>query len=48
MNAPEVGKRLQPLATTPTVGTVDEFPAYFAAENAKWREVIRSRNIRVQ
>ena len=48
MAAPEVRERLRPLAVTPTVGTVDEFPAYFAAENAKWREVIRSRNIRVQ
>ncbi len=48
MNAPEVRERLQPLAVTPTVGTVDEFPAYFRAENAKWREIIRSRNIRVQ
>jgi tripartite-type tricarboxylate transporter receptor subunit TctC len=48
MNSPEVAERLRLLAVTPTVGTVDEFPAYFAAENAKWREVIRSRNIRVQ
>ena len=44
----EVRERLRPLGVTPTVGTVDEFPANFAAENAKWREVIRSRNIRVQ
>jgi tripartite-type tricarboxylate transporter receptor subunit TctC len=48
MGNPEVAERLRLLAVTPTVGTVDEFPAYFAAENAKWREVIRSRNIRVQ
>ncbi len=48
MNSPEVAERLRLLAVTPTVGTVEEFPAYFAAENAKWREVIRSRNIRVQ
>ncbi len=48
MDAPETRERLRPLGVTPTVGTVDEFPAYFAAENAKWREVIRSRNIRVQ
>lgn len=44
----EVRERLRPLGSTPTVGTVDEFPANLAAENAKWREVIRSRNIRVQ
>ena len=44
----EVRERLRPLGVTPTVGTVDEFPANFAGENPKWREVIRSRNIRVQ
>ncbi|MFC7739357.1 Bug family tripartite tricarboxylate transporter substrate binding protein [Roseomonas sp. GCM10028921] len=48
MNHPEIVERLRTLAVTPTVGTPEEFPVYFAAENAKWREVIRSRNIRIQ
>jgi tripartite-type tricarboxylate transporter receptor subunit TctC len=48
MEAPETRERLAALAVVPTVGTPEEWPAYFAAENAKWRNVIRSRNIRVQ
>jgi len=48
MNSPEVRASLQPLAVVPTVTPAEDFPAYFAAENAKWREVIRSRNIRLQ
>lgn len=41
-------ERLAQLAVVPTVGTPEEWPAYFAAENTKWREVIRARNIRLQ
>jgi tripartite-type tricarboxylate transporter receptor subunit TctC len=48
MAAPETRERLRALAVTPTVGAVEAFPAHFAAENERWREVIRSRNIRVQ
>lgn len=48
MEAPETRDRLAALAVTPTVGSPDEWPAYFAAENAKWRDVIRARNIRIQ
>ncbi len=48
MEAPETRERLAALAAVPSVGTPEEWPAYFAAENAKWREVIRARNIRVQ
>jgi tripartite-type tricarboxylate transporter receptor subunit TctC len=48
MEAPETRERLAALAVVPTVGTPEEWPAYFAAENAKWREVIRARNIRLQ
>ncbi|EHM01671.1 Tat pathway signal sequence domain protein [Acetobacteraceae bacterium AT-5844] len=48
MNAPEVQSSLKPLAVVPTVTPAEAFPAYFTAENAKWRDVIRSRNIRVQ
>ena len=40
-------ERLTGLAITPTVRPVEEWPAYLAAESAKWREVIRARNIRV-
>ena len=48
MEAPETRERLAALGVVPTVGTPEAWPGYFAAENAKWREVIRSRNIRVQ
>jgi tripartite-type tricarboxylate transporter receptor subunit TctC len=48
MEAPETRERLAALAVVPTVGTPEAWPAYFAAENAKWRDVIRSRNIRLQ
>ena len=48
LEAPETRERLAALAVVPTVGTPEAWPAYFAAENAKWRDVIRGRNIRVQ
>ena len=48
LEAPETRERLAALAVVPTVGSPEDWPAYFAAENAKWREVIRGRNIRVQ
>lgn len=48
MEAPDTRERLAALSVVPTVGTPEEWPAYFAAENAKWRDVIRSRNIRIQ
>ena len=48
MEAPETRERLAALAVVPTVGTPDAWPAYFASENAKWRDVIRGRNIRIQ
>lgn len=43
--APEVRERLTALVVTPALGRVEDWPAHFAAENAKWRDVIRSRNI---
>ncbi|WP_426955761.1 Bug family tripartite tricarboxylate transporter substrate binding protein [Muricoccus radiodurans] len=46
--APEVKPRLDSLTVTPDVRPVAEWPAYFAAENAKWRDFVRARNIRVQ
>jgi tripartite-type tricarboxylate transporter receptor subunit TctC len=48
MEAPETRQRLAALAVVPTVGTAEAWPAYFAAENAKWRDMIRARNIRLQ
>jgi len=41
-------ERLAALGVTPDVRPPEDWPAYFEAENAKWREVIRARNIRVQ
>ncbi|MFC7612026.1 Bug family tripartite tricarboxylate transporter substrate binding protein [Teichococcus aestuarii] len=48
MTAPETRERLAALAVTPETQTPAEWPAYHTAENAKWRAVIRSRNITVQ
>jgi tripartite-type tricarboxylate transporter receptor subunit TctC len=46
--APEVRERLAVLAVTPAVGRLEDWPAHFAAENRKWREVIRTRNITLE
>ncbi|UFN47684.1 tripartite tricarboxylate transporter substrate binding protein [Roseomonas sp. OT10] len=48
MRSDEVRERLLPLAIEPVGGTPAEFPAYFAAETSKWRQVIRERNITVE
>ena len=48
LTAPEFRERFASLAVTPTVGTPEEWPAYLAAETAKWRELVKARNIRVQ
>lgn len=48
MEAPDTRERLAALGVTPDVRPPEDWPAYFDAENAKWREVIRARNIRVQ
>ncbi|WP_431285234.1 Bug family tripartite tricarboxylate transporter substrate binding protein [Humitalea sp. 24SJ18S-53] len=48
MENPDTVQRLAALAVVPTVGSVEDWGPYFTAENAKWREVIRSRNIRLQ
>ena len=42
--APEVRERLAVLAVPPAGGRLEDWPAHFAAENRKWREVIRTRN----
>jgi tripartite-type tricarboxylate transporter receptor subunit TctC len=46
--APEVRERLAVLAVSPAVGRLEDWPAHFAAENRKWREVIRTRNITLE
>jgi tripartite-type tricarboxylate transporter receptor subunit TctC len=46
--APEVRERLAVLAVSPAVGRPEDWPAHFAAENAKWREVIRTRGITLE
>ncbi|CAN5180142.1 tripartite tricarboxylate transporter substrate binding protein [soil metagenome] len=48
MEAPDTREKLAALAVVPTVTSPAEWPAYFASENAKWRDVIRSRNIKLQ
>jgi tripartite-type tricarboxylate transporter receptor subunit TctC len=47
MEAQDTRERLATLAVVPTVGSMEEWPAYFERENAKWRDMIRARNIRV-
>jgi tripartite-type tricarboxylate transporter receptor subunit TctC len=46
--APEVQERLAALAVVPSVSPVEDWPAHFAAEYAKWGELIRTRNIKVE
>ncbi len=48
MEAAETRQRLAALGAEPRVTTPASWPEYFAAENAKWRDMIRARNIRVQ
>ena len=48
MTAPETRERLATLAVTPETQRPEEWAAYNAAENAKWRAVIRERDIKVQ
>jgi tripartite-type tricarboxylate transporter receptor subunit TctC len=48
LHAPDMQEKLTSLAITPTVQPVEAWPAYLTAEMAKWAEVVRTRNIRVQ
>ena len=48
MKAPEVAERLAALGVQPEVKPRAEWPAYFAAEYARWGELIRAKNIRIQ
>ncbi|HZH46112.1 MAG TPA: tripartite tricarboxylate transporter substrate-binding protein [Roseococcus sp.] len=45
---PELLERLRQNAIIPTPGTPEAFPAYLAAESAKWGEVIRTRGITLE
>jgi len=46
--APDVKERLASLAVVPEVSRLEDWPAYFEAEYARWGEVIRSRNIKLE
>jgi len=46
--APEVKERLAALAVVPDVTRPEDWPAYLKAELARWGEVIRSRNIKLE
>lgn len=48
MRSPEARARMEPLAIEPVGGTPEEFGPYLARESAKWREIIGSRNIRIE
>ena len=48
LRAPEVKERLDTLGLIAVGGSPRDFPAYLAAENAKWGELIRARGIRIQ
>jgi tripartite-type tricarboxylate transporter receptor subunit TctC len=48
LRAPEVRERLDAAGITVIGSGPEEWPAYFAAENAKWSRIIRERGIRPQ
>ncbi len=48
IEAQETRQRLAALAVVPAVSTPEQWPEYFRSENAKWRDMIRARNIKVQ
>lgn len=47
MRSAAVKERLAPLAIDPVGGSRAEFAVYFAEESAKWRDIIRAKNIRL-
>jgi tripartite-type tricarboxylate transporter receptor subunit TctC len=47
MRSPAVKDRLAPLAIDPVGGSRAEFAGYLAEESAKWRDIIRAKNIRL-
>jgi tripartite-type tricarboxylate transporter receptor subunit TctC len=48
LHAPDMQDKLTSLAITPTVQPVEAWPEYLAAEMAKWAEVVKARDIKVQ
>ncbi|MBD0273751.1 MAG: tripartite tricarboxylate transporter substrate binding protein, partial [Acetobacteraceae bacterium] len=48
MKNPEVLERLRQNSIFPTVGTPEEWPSHFAAESAKWGDVIKTRGITLE
>lgn len=48
MEAPEVRERLAALTVTPTVAPQEAWAGYLEGETAKWRDLVRARNIRLQ
>lgn len=48
LRAPDLQPRLDALAVTAETRPLAEWSGYAAAESAKWREVVRARNIRIQ
>jgi tripartite-type tricarboxylate transporter receptor subunit TctC len=48
MRNPEMLERLRQGSVFPTPGTPEQFPAYLAAESAKWGELIRARGITLE
>jgi tripartite-type tricarboxylate transporter receptor subunit TctC len=48
MKVPEVSERLAALGVQPDVKPRAEWPSYFTGEYARWGELIRAKNIRIQ
>ncbi|WP_270937797.1 Bug family tripartite tricarboxylate transporter substrate binding protein [Falsiroseomonas oryzae] len=48
LRAPDMAPRWQSMGVTVEAQAIEAWPAFFAAENGKWRDFIRARNIRVQ
>ena len=48
LHAPDMQEKLTAMAVTPTVQPLEAWPEYLSAEMAKWAEVVKARDIRVQ
>ena len=48
LRAPDMQPKLQAMAVTPEAQPLEAWPTYFRAESDKWRDFVRSRNIRLQ
>ena len=47
LSDPAFRKRLQDMGVTPMGGTPEEVTAYMAAESARWSEVVKAANIKL-